>query len=624
MVSQINQRTNTNNYIENTPATTKQGKKPLNSVMTQNQAQQASDSTKDTSSRAVAKLDELLEKLCEKLEKLGISTDELKKNEVLQGITGLTEDAIKKLPEEKIKKIFEALEVALADSVVNGKVDFDKAKELGKKYLIALGTGWTIDGFKNAKQESLSQKMERYFGIKNFSSLPQKEIQKYVRRYFHDTFDIPLENARTQKEKEEIIKKQLQDFGKMLAHTPDEEKAIFKEAIHSLVAKHRARGLKTVFESFGTPRARRRFANNWTPEDTKRLATEADTEGNVPSESDVRGSVASIFKEKDAENIKADQDILDKEAKEFFEKNKDKLAKIDEKIATAKANNVEPNLTEEEKLLLRLRDNYFKSAKAGEILGTAINIDISIKDRNALLSEMNNDLFELPIYKGVLSSIDETIKLSPDILKDSNEYEINKILNNATNGNYNNVISNSEKPLNPPVQNNSEINNVQQEGFAQSVSQNVMQDSLVRKNELQQSVQNSSIEKTQFTIEKDEQSAIITKNPSNINLRNVTSKDLNKFIANGGNKTKLFQYCCKKYNDASKSMQQFVQNEFKSLGNSYKEIYLNTKLKFSGSDLMSFLRETRTDVASINLQNIDADFNTKQELKKKQQEEANA
>ena len=102
-------------------------------------------------------------------------------------------------------------------------------------------------------------------------------------------------------------------------------------------------------------------------------------------------------------------------------------------------------------------------------------------------------------------------------------------------------------------------------------------------------------------------------------MQTVTAEYLNNIIAKGGNKSKLFEHCCKVYSDASDSVQRFVETEFKTFGN-YKEYLLN-KMALGGSSLISFLNKTNTDISSIDLKHINTDFNTKRELERQEKKE---
>ena len=318
-----------------------------NSVMTE--AAKNAENTSVEENKNTSKLDEMLEKLCTELSKYGLNAEEIKNSGILYRITGLNEVQIQYLSENELKQILECLKAAIKDTVKDGKIDLEKVGKTANDYYVALKTGWdSIEKFKrNRNGENLSQRMERFFGLQegSFVKLPQAKIEEYLDRYFNNFFVDKLKNAKTETEKKQIYKQQLQDFGKLLINTPDEDKAIFKQAISSLVASNRIKGLDAVLASFDTAEARTAWADSWTVEDTKRLTTKADVEGNVISQEEATEGVAKLTAVKSEDGIKTHHEELQKDAKAFFEDNKDALARIAEKEANGE------ELTEEEKVL---------------------------------------------------------------------------------------------------------------------------------------------------------------------------------------------------------------------------------------------------------------------------------
>ncbi len=433
-----------------------------NSVYTVEQPQGGSvEEQKNTS-----KLDEMLQKLCAELAKYDLTPEKIKNSGLLLKITGMNQQQIENATDEELKQIMDCLKTAIKDSEVDGKVELEKVGKLAKDYYIAVKTGWTIEGFKKANKnggESLTQRLERFFGLEkgSFTKLPQEKIEKYLDRYFNEFFVEKLKAAKTPEEKKKIYRQQLQDFGKLLINTPDCEKAIFKQAITSLIASNRIKGLKAVLASFETQKERTKWADGWSVEDSRRLATKPDVEGNTPDAEEVTEGVACVTAEKSEQGIKEHHEEFQTEAEKFFEKNKDALEKLAQKEA-----NGEP-LTEEEKQLKLLRDNYFTAVAAGEISGTALNEIVKEEVKQEILSTMNKDAYKLPNYKEVIEEVTEFVEKHPEALTMPKE-ELIKILDEATNGNYSIVVSGSDSELNAPAQPVVEdIQSVPDCGFAQ-------------------------------------------------------------------------------------------------------------------------------------------------------------
>lgn len=391
-------------------------------------------------SQSTSNIDKLIEKICAEFSKLGLTPEQIKQSNIIAEVSGMNEAQIKNASEQDLNRIFESIKTAIKDSTVNGQVNLEKAIKLAKTYHTALIGEWeSIDSFKKSNRrnsEDISARMERFFGLDkgSFANLPQEKVEKYLERYFKDFF---LEKVKKSNNPQKVYKEQIQDFTKLLANTPDEQKAVFRQAIVSLQASKRLKGLDAVLKSFETQQARTEWADGCDTKFTKAFATKADCEGNVPNKNDVTAAVSKLTEQKSEEGIKKHQEDLQKEAVEFFNNNKDALA-----IIKAKEEKGEP-LTDAEKELVLIRDNYFTAAKAGEITGTALNqiIDSSVKEN--LLDKMNRDAYELPIYKEVISQVTEFVKNNPDALALSEE-ELTKVLDKATNGNYSAIIKDGE------------------------------------------------------------------------------------------------------------------------------------------------------------------------------------
>ena len=416
-----------------------------NSVMTE--AAKNAENTSVEENKNTSKLDELLEKLCAEFKNLGLSPESLKNSGILYRVTGLNEQQIQLLSEAELKQVMDCLKTAIKDCSSEGQINLEKVGATANKYYVALKTGWdSIEKYKkNQKGECLSERMERFFGLEegSFAKLPQNKIQEYLDRYFNEFFVDKLKKAKTKEEKQQIYKQQLQDFGKLLLNTPDEDKAVFKQAITSLVASNRLKGLDAVLTSFATPQARTAWADSWTVEETKNLALKPDVEGNVLSGGEVTKATVRITAEKSEEGLKKSHREFQNEAKAFFEENKEALEVIAQKEARGE------ELTEEEKQLKLKRDNFYTAVSAGEISGTAMNQIITDAVKRELLQGMNKDAYELPNYKEVLEQITEFVENNPEALTMPKE-EIVKLLDEATNGNYSVVVSGGDTELKAP------------------------------------------------------------------------------------------------------------------------------------------------------------------------------
>ncbi len=584
-----------------------------NSVMDKAATNNAAENTSVEENKNTSKLDELLEKLCAELSKYGLNAEEIKNSGILYRITGLNEVQIQYLSENELKQILECLKAAIKDTVKDGKIDLEKVGKTANDYYVALKTGWdSIEKFKrNRNGENLSQRMERFFGLQegSFVKLPQAKIEEYLDRYFNNFFVDKLKNAKTETEKKQIYKQQLQDFGKLLINTPDEDKAIFKQAISSLVASNRIKGLDAVLASFDTAEARTAWADSWTVEDTKRLTTKADVEGNVISQEEATEGVAKLTAVKSEDGIKTHHEELQKDAKAFFEDNKDALARIAEKEANGE------ELTEEEKVLKLERDNFYTAVAAGEISGTAINEIIEEAVKEEILKDMNKDAYELPNYKEVIKQVTEFVEKHPEALTMPKE-EIVKLLDEATNGNYSTVASGKDCELKAPGETNEETANVTDYGFSQSTEA----PDTTRLQELKQ----------QFTIENNETFTVETESTNKTEklttseiyaLKNNAFRSASNITTylkeTGETKFAFAAEVFKNFSDMGSTTQDWAIGYFSNASTAVKNLFLN-KISNSVSGMVAAAKEV--DLNKFNL--IGVSVTTQKQIDKIQEQKA--
>ncbi len=493
---QVNNVTTENTYKPQAAQGGQEASAP-NSIYTVQQPQNSGvEENKNTS-----KLDQLLEKLCAELSKYGLNPQELKNSGILYRISGMNAQQLENVSEKELQQVVDCLKSAIKDSASDDKVDLDKVGKLANDYYTAVKTGWTIEGFKKhnnaVKKSTLFERLKETGCIdKNadINTIKPEELASAIDKFFNETLLSQLKNAKTQKAKEQIYKAQLQTFGRLLINTPDDQKAIFKQAITSLVASNRVKGLEAVLQSFDTQSARTEWADSWSVEDSKRLATKADVEGNVPTQEDVTASTAIVTQHKSEEGIKEHHEAFQADAKVFFEQNKDALAKIAEKEAKGE------ELTAEEKQLKLQRDNFYTAVAAGEISGTAINEVISAQAKEQILGTMNKDAYELPTYKEIVKQVTEFVEKHPEALTVSKE-ELVKVLDKATNGNYSTVASGSDAELKAPV--TAEKSGV--ETIVNKKSENEFLQAQQKQQQLMAQIKtNSNEQPVRFTVEREE------------------------------------------------------------------------------------------------------------------------
>lgn len=604
-------------YASNTTATTKVAveNKPVNSVITEaNKANISVEDKKNTS-----KLDELLEKLCAEFSKLGLKPEELKNSGILYRISGMNQKQIESANDAQLKQIIDCLKVAIKDSVVDGKIDLEKAGKLGNTYFIAVNTGWTIEGFKkhndSVKKSSLLERLKETGCLKKDATLENtqpEELQKALFDFFNKTLLTPLKNAKSAKEKASIYKGQLQTFGRLLINTPDEEKAIFKQAIATLASDNRLKGLNAVLASFETPQAKEAWADSWSVEELSQAMGTKDVEGNVPTDKDQTAMAAGIFAEKSEESIKETYSQMSEPAKQFFQENAEKLKAIKEK----EAKGIE--LTEEEKELVAQRDLY-KNLYSGAMSGTAVNQKVAEESKKEILGTMNKDAYNLPIYKEVLKQVNEFVEEHPEALTMPKE-ELVKLLDEVTNGNYSTVATDSGAELKAPVEKKVGVTEI-----VNTKTETEFREAQTRQQALMNQIKaNSEQIENKFTVDKKEE--VVKENEiqeksnfSELELKNKafrSAENITKYLKETGESkfgfaTEVF----KKFSDMGSTTQDWAMNYFSNASSTVQNLFLN-KITGSFSGMVAAAKEV--DLSKFNL--VGVSVTTQKEIDKIQVE----
>lgn len=604
-------------YASNTTATTKVAveNKPVNSVITEaNKANISVEDKKNTS-----KLDELLEKLCAEFSKLGLKPEELKNSGILYRISGMNQKQIESATDAQLKQIIDCLKVAIKDSVVDGKIDLEKAGKLGNAYFIAVNTGWTIEGFKkhndSVKKSSLLQRLKETGCLKKDATLENtqpEELQKALFDFFNKTLLTPLKNAKSAKEKASIYKGQLQTFGRLLINTSDEEKAIFKQAIATLASDNRLKGLNAVLASFETPQAKEAWADSWSVEELSQAMGTKDVEGNVPTDKDQTAMAAGIFAEKSEESIKETYSQMSEPAKQFFQENAEKLKAIKEK----EAKGIE--LTEEEKELVAQRDLY-KNLYSGAMSGTAVNPKVAEESKKEILGTMNKDAYNLPIYKEVLKQVNEFVEEHPEALTMPKE-ELVKLLDEVTNGNYSTVATDSGAELKAPAEKKVGVTEI-----VNTKTETEFREAQTRQQALMNQIKaNSEQIENKFTVDKKEE--VVKENEiqeksnfSELELKNKafrSAENITKYLKETGESkfgfaTEVF----KKFSDMGSTTQDWAMNYFSNASSTVQNLFLN-KITGSFSGMVAAAKEV--DLSKFNL--VGVSVTTQKEIDKIQVE----
>lgn len=392
------------------------------------------NNTSNTQTAQKRTVDELYNSIAALCTQYGISLSEAKKFGLMEKIAGVPQEELLNMPNSEIQKHVECLKAALEKLSVNGKVDLKELATLANNYNIAIHTGWSIEGFEKAQSgnnESIADRFERFFGIKDLYSCSEEEIKGYLKRYFDNYFTEKIDKGMS---REEAVKLQLQDFAKLLINTPEEKRQIFIDAAKALLAENRPEGFESVFRSYTDDIKRTEAADSVTVEDIEELTTAKDIEGNVPDMDDATQISVVAAKYRSEEGVANYHTELNESAKKFFEENAEALKVIENKIANGE------ELTKEEQQLLVKKNNLYIAGAAGEMTGTANNVGISDEFKTQILNTMNSDAYELPIYREVIEQVVSYVEKHPETMTMTSE-EFVKLMDEVTNGNYSTVVN---------------------------------------------------------------------------------------------------------------------------------------------------------------------------------------
>ena len=392
------------------------------------------NNTSNTQTAQKRTVDELYNSIAALCTRYGISLSEAKKFGLMEKIAGVPQEELLNMPNSEIQKHVECLKAALEKLSVNGKVDLKELATLANNYNIAIHTGWSIEGFEKAQSgnnESIADRFERFFGIKDLYSCSEEEIKGYLKRYFDNYFTEKIDKGMS---REEAVKLQLQDFAKLLINTPEEKRQIFIDAAKALLAENRPEGFESLFRSYTDDVKRTEAADSVTVEDIEELTTAKDIEGNVPDMDDATQISVVTAKYRSEEGVANYHTELNESAKKFFEENAEALKVIENKIANGE------ELTKEEQQLLVKKNNLYIAGAAGEMTGTANNVGISDEFKTQILNTMNSDAYELPIYREVIEQVVSYVEKHPETMTMTSE-EFVKLMDEVTNGNYSTVVN---------------------------------------------------------------------------------------------------------------------------------------------------------------------------------------
>ncbi len=474
---------------------------------------------------------------------------------------------IENLDDKSCERIIKSIEAALNDlsNSKNGKINNKQLGELAQKYNIGLLTGWSIEGFRNAqngKQESIQERLKRAVSADSV----EEALDKYYNEYFEKNIEKKLANVTDPAEREKIIKKeqlrQLQDFGRLLANTSEEERAIFVQAAKSLYADNRLPGLKAAFETLNIEQ-KTEEANKISAEWIVELAQKVDQFGNVSESEEIQGISRLVNKYKDANHSKEFWDDTFKTIEEFNQAYDD--------LKQKKANG---QISEEEEKLLQKYEIY-KNVISGGTVGTAENKIISNNEKVIILKDINTktEAISSDFYKETLDKIVEYVENNENSLDISRD-NFDKILTESFGDKYTEAVNNYQKETEQKVLENSSNNEL---GF--SIKQPIINNTRVE--ELKQEIITTSNKDSYFIIENknNKQEANKLTSAEVYTLKNNAFRSAANIVTylkeTGESKFTFATDVFKKFGEMGSTTQNWAMNYFSNASSTVQNLFLN-------------------------------------------------
>ena len=499
---------------------------------------------------------------------------------------------LENLSSRELQNLADAINLAIKRATTDNKLNKEKAIELARKYNTALMSGYNITELKEKENilngESINARIERFFGLEKgaFSKLDDAKKTEYIKRYFNGYFQELLTKSKEEgKDLKSVYRLQMRDFGKLLINTPDEDKAIFKAAINSLLADNKLEGVFATKASFRTQKALTAWADSWSVEEKAQLKT-PDELGKVISDEDLAAIQVEIGEVQSQEGF-------EKSHNELYEQVKTLLKKV--------KNGEE--LTEQEKLLLAA----YKPLYAGENIALVQNEIITDENwKNEFLKQINNDIYEhgADIYKDVMTQIQNVVEKHPEILEMPQE-EIVKALDVATNGNYTRVINN-EEIIAPQTNNDNSSQEYSTPTFRSELANTTSQPNTTNLYNLSNTIKASSDDNKNntFTIEKE-----ISNNETNklsssevYELKNSAFRSAANIVTylkeTGESKFTFATDVFKKFGEMGSTTQNWAMNYFSNASSTVQNLFLN---KITGSVEGMVAAAKEVDLSKFNL-----------------------
>ena len=497
---------------------------------------------------------------------------------------------------DECKKRLEALNVAIKDATVNGKLNKELAIQLAKDYTIALNTGWSINGLKTHNKNDgalpLKERLINAGYLKNTDKeVSEEELEKAAEKLFKGLFDEKLSKAKTQKERDFAIKQQIQTFGRLLINTKGEDRTILVKAIKNLLQENRVQGVKNLFISSVDDEQKHEMAaklGNEMPEIAEGIKDEdliqievlrainlsAEDKKQLPNE--VKLQLQNFFNKYSEADIKALVELY---------KNKSSIENIPENLKEALKEYI-----------------YLVNISSGDITGLAVKDSNLTKEEHLNINkelDSNINRFGADTYNAVHVKTAEVIDKHPELLNMSKEEAV-EFLDKVSNGQFSTIVKESGVAQGLIKGDAASSTGV---GLEQKTSQEMYwSTSLAVEQKIQELYKEQENENKSYVVEsnvKDE--ALKTPWQKFQIVKGLSAKELLNGIAN---KYIKINDVLDKYNELTQSAKDFINNLIKSMSRGIQNYVLNT---LKGDIALDIAESANIDISKLKLDHLSFD-----------------
>ena len=386
-----------------------------NSGGTENIPFSSQTSTPSSTSQTKRSITQLRDAIAGILKEHGIEPNEAMKTGMLEKVSGQRTEYLLNANETELNHFIKCLKLALEHTPkkADGSADIDAIVKRGNDYHVALKTGWAEEDLKNIQNgKSVLDKLKDFYPNRDLRNpdILKQSFKDYINWVFNEA------KADTIKDRHKL---EIQEFGKLLINTPDEEKGVFLDVLKELHQANKLTGIEALMESVQSIENRTELADQaGDPKYLQELLNGKDADGAELTTAQKTEIVDAIASRQSKEGLTESHNLAEDLKTAFETANAEALKVLEEKLAEIekmdisdeeKAKLRDERLSAEEKKLLAEKEFYI-AITSGHMTGTANNSNLSKETKEALLGIFNYDAYQHKDYQEVIKQVSDFVK----------------------------------------------------------------------------------------------------------------------------------------------------------------------------------------------------------------------